>query len=134
MEQILESSRDDVDAAQQLIDLLPTVPPAAQVEAAHHISDLLEDKDYGSAMPVLLNARMPEEVLSVLFTDLMARSDSVKLHAFLDVAQIADHPFSQEARGDLELFLESDYGADWNRWHAAVESYLQNKRSDASRP
>lgn len=112
--------------AQMLINLLPTLPEEGQIEAANHISNLLPDSAYSSVRPLLLNTSLHESVLSVFFTDLMNRDDPTKLNAFLDIAQIPNHPFHDEAVSDLQIYVGSDYGTDWTQWKSAVATYLKN--------
>jgi hypothetical protein len=109
--------------------MLPTLPEDGQAEAAQHITNLLPDSDYAKARPVLMNPSTPEPVLSVLFTDLMNRSDPVKLRAFLDIAKIPNHPFREEALSDLQIFLGDDYGTDWARWNREMEAYLKTSEA-----
>ena len=111
--------------AQMLINILPTLPEDGQIEAANHISNLLPDSDYDEVRPLLLNSNLPESVLSVFFTDLMNRNDPTKLNAFLDIAQISNHPFQAEALSDLQIYVGQDYGTDWAQWRTAVDQYLK---------
>jgi len=126
IDQVLRSNVNEAQTAQILLNILPTLPEDGQIEAANHIANLLPDENYAQAKPVLLNPNMPESVLSVLFTDLMNRSDPVKLHTFLDIAKIPNHPFHEEALSDLQIYLGDDYGTDWGKWNAALEQYLKN--------
>jgi hypothetical protein len=125
IDQILRSNVSETQMAQMLITLLPTLPEEGQVEAANHIANLLPDSSYASVKPLLLNTNLPESVVSVLFTDLMNRDDPTKLNAFLEVAQISNHPFHDEALSDLQIYLGEDYGTDWSKWKNAVDQYLK---------
>jgi len=125
IDQILRSNVSEDQMAQMLINILPTLPEDGQVEAANHIANLLPDSDYNSVRPLLLNASLPESVLSVFFTDLMNRDDPTKLNAFLDIAQIPNHPFHDEALSDLQIYVGDDYGTDWGKWKTAVDQYLK---------
>lgn len=125
IDQVLQSNVTELQTAQILINMLPTLPGEGQVEAANHISNLLADEEFDKVKPLLLNPNMPEPVLSVFFTDMMNRADTVKLRAFLDIAKISNHPFREEALSDLQIFLGNDYGGDWVKWSAALESYLK---------
>jgi hypothetical protein len=125
IDQILRSNATEAQMAQMLINLLPTLPEDGQIEAANHIANLLPDANYNAVRPLLLNAGLPESVLSVFFTDLMNRDDPTKLNAFLDVAKISNHPFHDEALSDLQIYVGEDYGTDWNKWKSAVADYLK---------
>jgi hypothetical protein len=125
IDQILRSNVSEAQMAQMLIGILPTLPEDGQIEAANHIANLLPDASYASVRPLLLNASLPESVLSVFFTDLMNRDDPTKLNAFLDIAQIPNHPFHDEALSDLQIYVGDDYGTDWTKWRTAVATYLK---------
>jgi hypothetical protein len=122
---ILRSNVSEAQMAQMLINILPTLPEDGQIEAANHIANLLPDSEYNSVRPLLLNTSLPESVLSVFFTDLMNRDDPTKLNAFLDIAQIPNHPFQAEALSDLQIYVGDDYGTDWPKWKSAVAQYLK---------
>jgi hypothetical protein len=122
---ILRSNVTEGQMARMLINILPTLPEDGQIEAANHIANLLPDADYNSVRPLLLNSSLPESVLSVFFTDLMNRDDPTKLSAFLDIAQIPNHPFQSEALSDLQIYVGEDYGNDWSKWKTAVGHYLK---------
>jgi len=122
---ILRSNVSETQMAQMLINILPTLPEDGQIEAANHIANLLPDSEYNSVRPLLLNSSLPESVLSVFFTDLMNRDDPTKLNAFLDIAQISNHPFQSEALSDLQIYVGDDYGTDWGKWKSAVDQYLK---------
>jgi len=122
---ILRSNVSESQMAQLLINVLPTLPEDGQIEAANHIANLLPDSQYSSVRPLLLNASLPESVLSVFFTDLMNRDDTTKLNTFLDIAQIPNHPFQSEAVSDLQIYVGDDYGTDWTKWKTAIADYLK---------
>jgi len=125
IDQILRSNVSEAQMAQMLVSLLPTLPEDGQVEAANHIANLMPDSNYASVRPLLLNTNLPESVLSVFFTDLMNRDDPTKLNSFLEVAQIPNHPFHDEALSDLQIYVGEDYGTDWSKWKNAVDQYLK---------
>ena len=122
---ILRSDASEGQMARMLINILPTLPEDGQIEAANHIANLLPDADYKTLRPLLLDSSLPESVLSVFFTDLMNRDDPTKLNAFLDIAQIPNHPFQSEAMSDLQIYVGDDYGTDWPKWKSAVTQYLK---------
>jgi hypothetical protein len=132
IDQALRSNVNEEQTAQILIAMLPTLPEDGQIEAGHHISNLLPDSDYNRVMPILLNPSMSEPVLSVFMTDLMNRSDSTKLHALLDVAKVPNHPFHDEAMSTLQIFLGDDYGTDWGKWQSAMDKYLSSLAQPAN--
>jgi hypothetical protein len=135
IDSILRANPDNSDAAnsataQMLINLLPTLPPEGQTEAAQHISNLLSDKDYSKVLPIVKNPSMPEDVLDVFVTDLMNRDDTVKLPTLLEIAKIPNHPHREEAATDLQIFLDEDYGNDWTKWDAKMKDYLKKQAAE----
>jgi hypothetical protein len=130
IDDVLRSNVGEAQSAKILIGMLPAMPEEGQVEAAQHIANLLPDSDYQSAMPILLNPNMPESVTSVLFTDLMNRGDSTKLNAFLQIAQVPNHPNKEESLSDLQIYLDNDYGTDWAKWGKAIKDYLAKQAAE----
>lgn len=135
IDNVLRANPDNSDAAnsataQMLINLLPTLPPEGQTEAAQHISNLLSDKDYARVLPIVKNPAMSEDVLDVLVTDLMNRDDTVKLPTLLEIAKIPNHPHHEEASTDLQIFLDEDYGTDWAKWDAKLKEYLKKQAAE----
>ena len=124
IDQVLRSNVGETQTAKILINMLPALPEDGQVEAAQHIANLLPDSDYQSVLPTLVNPNLPEAVTSVLFTDLMNRSDATKLNAFLAIAQVPNHPNQEEAVSDLQIFLDHDYGTNWAQWKSAISEYI----------
>jgi hypothetical protein len=135
IDSVLRANPDNSDAAnsstaQMLINLLPTLPPEGQAEAAQHVSNLLADSDYSKVLPIIKNPTMNEDVLDVFVTDLMNRDDTVKLPTLLEIAKIPNHPHREEAATDLQIFLDEDYGTDWAKWDAAMKAYLKKQAAD----
>jgi hypothetical protein len=131
IDQVLRlNTANETESAQLLINMMPSLPPEGQVEAAQHISNLILDKDYDRVKPLLRNPSMPEEVHDVLFTDLMNREDGVKLPMLLDVAKQPNHPYHEEALTDLQIFLDQDNEQNWGKWDKAVKDYLQKQKAE----
>ena len=130
IEQVLTAKATETETAQMLINLLPTLPPEGQTEAAQHISNLIVDKDYNRILPLLRNASLPSEVQDVFVTDLMNREDPVKLPALLDVAKIPNHPYHEEALNDLQIFLDQDNGDNWSKWDTTLKAYLKKQAQE----
>jgi hypothetical protein len=122
--QLDNNLQGNTTTAQNLINLLPTLKPLRQAECAQHIANLLDDSEYRRALPIWRNSGFNKEVLEVLATDLMNRSDTVKLPAMLDALRQPTHPFNEEAKSLLTIFLDNDYGSDWTKWEGAIKTYL----------
>jgi hypothetical protein len=113
------------DQAKNLLALFPSLPPAGQFEAAHHISNLLPDDSYAAWAGYLTNPATVPAVQQVIYSDLLRRPNSVKLPLLLAVARTPTTANSAAAARLLRATLGADYGADWNAWQAGIESWLK---------
>ncbi len=121
---ILGSASSDADKARQMLEMFPQLPPEGQEEVARHLSNLVPDQDYGLMRGYLTNAALPASVLDILLGDVLNRPNSLKLPALLEVARTLQHPNAAEAKDYLSLFLEQDYGDDWDKWQAGLQQWL----------
>jgi hypothetical protein len=121
----LGSANTDRDKARQMLEMFPQLPADGQEEVARHLSNLVPDRDYGAMRAFLTNASLPAAVLDVLLGDVLNRPNSLKLPALLEVARTPEHPKAGEAKDFLELFLEEDYGNDWEKWQAKMDEWLK---------
>jgi len=126
LETILGSEGEEREKVKQLLGLFPRVSAEGQVEVAQHLSNLVEDHDYESLKKLLLDPKMPEDVLDVLVADILNRPNGIKLPTLLEVARTPDHPKAEEAKDLLELYLEEDYGPDWPKWQASMDQWLKD--------
>ena len=124
LDDILGSEGQDTDKAKQMLAMFPRLPEDAQVEVAQHVSNLLPDQEYAPLGKLLLDSKLPEAVLDVLIVDVLNRPNSLKLPLLLEIAQNPQHPKAGEAKDLLELYLEQDYGTDWNKWQAKLKQWM----------
>ena len=78
-----------------------------------------------------LGAIAPEVELAmfgmiVLIADLLNSPNATKLPLLLEVAKDPQHPKAVEAKDLLELYLEEDYGQNWEQWQAKTEKWLKD--------
>ena len=123
---ILTGEEPETEKAKKMIEMFPNLPPDAQEEVAHHISNLTTDDNYAPVAKFLTNNALPEAVLDVFTEDVLNRPNSIKLPALLDIARDPQHPKAGEAKDILELFLEEDFGTDWTRWQARLDQWLKD--------
>jgi len=126
VDEILTAEGPENEKAKKMLEMFPNLPEEGQVEVAQHLSNLVADEDYASLARLLTDPSVPESVLDILFGDVLNRPNSLKLPALLDVARDPENPKASEARDILELFLEEDYGADWNIWQVKMEQWLKD--------
>jgi hypothetical protein len=123
---ILSSEGEDAAKAKQMLEMFPHLPEEGQTEVAQHLANLTPDQDFSALGKYLTNSSTPESVLDVLMADLLNRPNSVKLPMLVDVARDSQNPKATEAKDLLELFLEQDYGTDWNTWQGKVGQWLKD--------
>ncbi len=125
VDDILGSTNSEPDKAKQMVELFPTLPPNGQEEVVRHLTNLLPDQDYSLLRSYLTNPSLPGNVLDVLLGDVLNRPNSLKLPILLELARDAQHPKAAEAKDFLQLFIEADYGSDWDKWQAGIEQWLK---------
>ena len=125
VDEILRNNSDMSEKAKQLLALFPRMTVEGQVETAHHISNLLDDKDYPAFAQYLTNSATADDVLDVLMSDVMNRPNSMKMPTLLAVASNPDHPKAEEARQTLQLYLEDDYSTNLDILRENVEKWLK---------
>lgn len=125
IDEVLISDADSAEKAQKLLEALPTLPPASQVEAAQHLANLMPNTNYTALTQWITNALTPPDVSEVLTADLLNRPNSLKLPLLLQVARTAGHPWRGEAKSVLELYVQQDFGDDWGAWNQAVQDWLK---------
>ncbi len=126
---VLASDKMDEDQkADKLADMISKVPEAAQVEIAEHLVNLVADENYKlKASKILVAETTPGSVSSVLFNDLMNRSDDLRLPLTLEIAKNKNHPLHGEAMESLEMSLTEEFGEDWSKWEKAIQESLKEQ-------
>jgi hypothetical protein len=124
------TDQDHTNTAQALINLLPTLSSDGQVECAQHVSNLLTDEQYGRVMHIWRNPSFNPEVIEVFATDLMNREHKVMLPAMLDALKMPNHPYHEEAKTTLEVFLDGDFENDVSKWEKAVKDFLKKEADE----
>ena len=125
VDQILNDDTEVEEKARKMLALFPHFPEAGQVETAQHISNLLADEDYEKFGKYLTNSKTPVSVQDIILADVLNRPTAIKLPLLLETARIADNAKAADAKEILELYLEEDYGDDWDRWEQAMIKWLK---------
>jgi hypothetical protein len=126
VDQILGDEKTEVDEkARRMLELFPLFPEAGQVESAQHIANLLPHEDYATFGGYLTNSKTPVSVQDVILADVLNRPNEIKLPLLLETARNPENAKAGEAKEMLELYLEDDYGADWNKWQQEMEKWLK---------
>jgi len=125
LDSILLGAGEVNDKADSILALLKASPADAQPELAQHLINMAQDDHYDGVAGLLTNATTQTAVSTILMNDLLNRRNTLKLPMLLAIARNDDHPLKDQAKDMLELFLQADYGADWDQWSTAVDNWLQ---------
>ena len=128
LDDILVADSSDATKVAQILTIIPTVGPEAQVQLSHHLVNLVQDDNYAMTGDLLTNPSTSTNVSSILMNDLLNRGTELKLTMLLAVARNDDHPLKGDAKELLELFIQEDKGADWNAWEASVVKYIKDNQ------
>jgi hypothetical protein len=123
---VLASDSSISNKCNSLFELFPRLPEAGQVEAAHHLSNLVGNDNYDPLGKILTNPTTSSNVDDVLMLDVLNRPGTIKLPTLLQIARTPNHPEAADARSKLTLYLEDDFGDDWFKWQAKIDDYLTN--------
>ena len=122
---VLTSEAEPGEKGATLLALMPRVPPEQQAEAAQHVANLLADEDYDQFGLQLVNTNTPTDVQIVIFADVVNRPNTIKLPLLFEVAKTPEHPKAAESKELLELYLQTDYGNDWELWKTKISDWLK---------
>jgi hypothetical protein len=125
LEDILLHGGDANAQSDQILALMATASPDAQVELSQHLINMTQDDHYDGVAGLLTNAATLKPVSTVLMNDLLNRRNTLKLPMLLAVAENDNHPLNGEAKDLLGVFIQNDYGTNWPQWSSAVTTWLQ---------
>jgi hypothetical protein len=126
IDELLKADTASADKAKLLLALFPRLPEEGQAEAAQHLANLLPNEEYAALGRYLADAKTPAGVLAVLMADVLNRPNVLKLPLLLEVARNPDHAKAADAKSVLELYLEHNYGTNWDAWQSKMEDWLKN--------
>lgn len=127
---LLDEGSDENAKADQLLKMFPSLSEEAQLEVLQHVVNLVSDDHFEATGQILTNHLANEEVLSVLMTDLMNRTNTLKLPLLLELAKNEEHPLRQEAKDLLEFYVEEDHGTNWGLWEKGIQKWLKENESE----
>lgn len=79
------------------------VPDAEKPEAMHQALDLIADENFSVVAPLLLDMNQSEEILDILFSDMLNRPEGVKDELLPKIAITKGHPMRAEALRILDV-------------------------------
>jgi hypothetical protein len=128
LDEILMRGGEANEKSDALLQVMATSPAESQVEIVPHLLNMTQDDHYDGVAGLLTNAETPSAVSTLLMNDLLNRHNGLKLPMLLAVASNGDHPLKDQAKDMLELFLQADYGTNWDQWGTAVTDWLQQNQ------
>ena len=126
VDHILTSDAGTADKAKAMLEIFPRLPEAGQVEVSKHLSNLVENEDYGPMGKLLVDPQQPPAVLDTLMGDLLNRPNSIKLPTLLEIARTPQHLKAGDAKEVLGFLLGADYNDDWNKWQETLAQWLKD--------
>ncbi len=93
------------------------------------MSFMLDDTNYTPIAKLLLSPSTSSNVFNNLFNQFITRGNALKLPMYVEMMQIPNHVYREQARQVLTTYLQFDYGDDWKRWETAVDEYLKMTRA-----
>jgi hypothetical protein len=125
VDEVLREDGESGPKGKRLLELFPRFPEEGQIDVAQHIANLLPDEDYAPFAAYFTSTNTPVDVQDVIMADLLGRPNSIKLPTLLEAARSPQHSKASDAKDLLELYLEKDYGTDWDRWQKEMEIWLK---------
>jgi hypothetical protein len=122
-------SISEEEKVQKLAELLPGLSPEAELEYSRQMSFMLDDTNYTPIAKLLLSPSTSSNVFNNLFNQFITRGNALKLPMYVEMMQIPNHVYREQARQVLTTYLQFDYGDDWKRWETAVDEYLKMTRA-----
>jgi hypothetical protein len=124
IDSLLRENLEGAERSRRMQELLPQLPAAQQVEAAHHLVTFATDAAPESVVEPLLNTNTHRWTYGVLMLGLLQRADRIRLPALLEIARNPEHPKSEEAAQYLQFLLEGDDATNSRTWDAKIEARL----------
>jgi hypothetical protein len=131
LDEILLGDDNENAKADKILALMPYAPVTAQEELSQHYVNMVQDDHYEGASNLLLNVNTSTNVQEVLINDLLNRNNTLKLTTLLKVLETPSHPMNQNAHDMLELFVQEDYGTNYQSWEKAVTDWLKENETPA---
>ncbi|MCL1920597.1 MAG: hypothetical protein FWG50_05890 [Kiritimatiellaeota bacterium] len=74
-----------------------------RMEEVHHAMNLLPDESVEVMYGVLFDKTQPEDIMDVIFSDILNRDEGLKIHMLREIAKDKDHPLYAIAAHILEV-------------------------------
>jgi hypothetical protein len=114
----------DLEKAKSLLARVGWLPPQGKTLAMEHATQLIPDASYAQMRPWLFQLATSSELRETLLTDVLSRSESVRMPTLVEMLRQPPNEAQQEVREILVAYLDQDAGEDVTKWDAAVKKFL----------
>jgi len=110
---------------QQLLALLPSLPPDAQTLAMENATALIPDTDYLNYRNHLIQLAKTPDLREAVMNDSLTRGEELRLPNLLELMRTSQSEDEKlEIRGILEAYLDKDYGPQPAQWEAPLRQWI----------
>jgi len=115
----------DQAKVQQLLALLPSLPPDAQTLAMENATALIPDTDYLNYRNHLIQLAKTPDLREAVMNDSLTRGEELRLPNLLELMRTSQSENEKmEIRGILEAYLDKDYGPQPAQWEAPLRQWI----------
>jgi hypothetical protein len=128
-ERILDLAGDkrltDQAKVQQLLAMIPRLPPNAQTLAMENATALIPDAEYLNYRGHLLQVAKTPEMREAMLNDSLTRGEELRLPNLLEMMRTStSHEEKQDIREIFEAYLDKDYGLNPAHWEAPLRKWV----------
>lgn len=115
----------DAMKVEQLLSMIPTLPPDAQTLAMENATALIPDEAYLGHRNRLLQLAKSDEMREAVMNDSLTRGEAIRLPNLLEMMRTSvSEDERREIREIFEAYLDKDYGPDPAKWEAPLHAWV----------
>lgn len=130
LDEMMQRDIPNDELAVEFAEILPSLPPEGQGEAAWRMAAMLPDELYHHATRMYLDQESRPEVVEAVHENLLLRGDDTKLYVLAEAVEMPGHRFREAARSELKEILGVDHGYHTRRWAEEVDRFLDADSPD----
>jgi len=100
--------RVTLDDQLRIRDAFREMSEDSRMEEIHHTMNLLPDESIAVIYGVLFDKTQPEDIMDVIFSDILNRDESIKILMMREIAKDPTHPMYEESVRILEITDDDD--------------------------
>ncbi len=115
----------DQAKVQQLLAMIPNLPPDAQTLAMENATSLIPDTNYLNYRAHLLQLAKTAEMREAIMNDSLTRGEELRLPNLLEMMRTATNEAEKkEIREIFEAYLDKDYGPHPAQWEIPLRKWV----------